>query len=135
MNFSFNNKRNGKGKDLGGADLFRMDTSMRDDVKSFIEKWNSYIWLPKIVGSDRQAKMIREAMRRPFFARNWMASFEIMARSRWLIFKMRPPLRLDWYLEQDNFDKIIEGAYIDEDKKIEKIHKAGTNGEGEEIIQ
>lgn len=136
MNFKFNNHRSGKGKDQGGADLFDTAISMRDEVKAFVEKWNSHVWLPKIIGTDRQARMIRDAMRRPFFARNWMASFDVMARSKFLVFKMKPSIRIDWYLEPDNFDKIMEGVYLDEDKKpkLERIHKTGINEEGDEII-
>jgi len=87
----------------------------REEVAEFIEKWNSFIWLPKISGSDRQAHAIKNAMFRPFFKNNWRDSFAMMVKSSWIRTKMRPKLRIDWYLIPDNFDKIMEGFYIREE--------------------
>lgn len=138
MQFNFHrDKCSGKRKDQGG-ELFENSVNLRDDVKEFVEKWNSYIWLPKILGTDRQARMIRQAMLRPFFKNNWRESFAIMSKCRFLLYKMRPPLRIDWYLEPDNFDKIMEGLYLDDkDKKptIESTTKASINEQGEEVIE
>lgn len=138
MDFNFSRTNcSGKRKDQGGRDLFT-GRSVREDVQAIIDKWNSYMWLPKCVGTDRQARLIREALQRPFFKNNWEASFAVMAKScKFLILKMKPQIRLDWWLIPDNFDKIMEGLYIDDDKKnkIESNHKTTVNDEGDEIIQ
>lgn len=142
MNFNFNqNKCSGKGKDQGGGDLFDSSASIRGDVKAIIDKWNSFVWLPKVVGTDRQARLIREALLRPFFKNNWEASFAIMARSsKFLILKMRPGIRLDWWLIPDNFDKIMEGLYLNDEKTTQAPWQqsrptVSTNEDGDEIIQ
>lgn len=133
------NQCSGKGKDQGGGDLFTQSPSIRDDVKAIIDKWNSFVWLPKAIGTDRQARLIREALQRPFFKNNWEASFAIMARSsKFLILKMRPGIRLDWWLIPDNFDKIMEGQYLNDDATQQKPwqqSRTSINGEGDEIIQ
>jgi hypothetical protein len=142
MQLNFNrDKSSGKGKDQGGGDLFEQATSIRGDVKTIIDKWNSYIWLPKVVGTDRQARLIREALQRPFFKNNWEESFSMMARSsKFLLVKMKPGVRLDWWLVPDNFDKIMEGQYLNDGNNNmapwqESRPKAATNEEGDEIIQ
>lgn len=117
-------------------DLFDSTPSYVADVKEFIDEWNSKIWLPKIIITDRQCKIIRQALTRPFFRNNWRESFKILAKSSWLVFKKKPRLNLDWYLNPDNFDKIIEGFYITE-KEAEKPagpHKTARNGDEEEIL-
>lgn len=103
-------------KDENQTELFGEFKSFREEVSLFIETWNGFIWLPKIIGSDRQCAEIRKAMDRPFFQRNWRDSFAMMAKSSFLR-KLRPAFRLDWYLTPDNFDKIIEGKYLDDKYK------------------
>lgn len=110
---AFYNKKNQK-QDKQQIDLFAIPTfGYREEVAEFIEKWNSLIWLPKIIGSDRQAHAIRDAMMRPFFKSNWRGTFAIMSRCAWLRTKMRPKFTIDWYLVNENFDKIVEGKYLD----------------------
>lgn len=117
-----------------GPDLFDSKPTYRDDVQDFIAEWNSKIWLPKIIVTDRQCKIIRNALRRPFFNTNWRESFKIMARCKWLVFQKRPKLCLDWYLEDDNFDKIIEGKYLDQKDEPTPTHQVTRNGNDEEIL-
>jgi hypothetical protein len=74
-------------------------------------------------------------MERPFFRKHWRESFPNMAKSSFLFKKMRPIFRLDFYLEPDNFDKILEGYYFDEQFKLNELNQQTTrNGDEEEII-
>ena len=130
----FYNKTNRK--DVNQQDLFDSTPSYSQDVKEFFETWNSYIWLPKLRCSDLQAHAIREAMMRPFFKNHWRESFSIMSKSSWIRTKMRPKFSLGWFLVNDNFDKIVDGNYLDETNSNSEIgtHKAIWNGLDEEII-
>jgi hypothetical protein len=104
------------------------------EVQEFIETWNNRIWLPKIRGTDRQYRLITQFMKRPFARDNWRESISIMAKSTWLREKMRPRLSIDWYLEPDNFDKIIEGKYVDEETPQPQAQKPVASEGVEEFI-
>lgn len=131
---SYYGKKNPKKNDQQ-TDLFAPFVSYREEVEEFINLWNTHIWLPKITGTDRQSAAIRGAMERPFFRKNWRQSFPYMAKSTFLFKKMRPAFRIDWFLEPDNFDKILEGFYFDEEHKLNELNRQTTrNGDDEEII-
>jgi hypothetical protein len=99
-----------------GGDFFDNTHSYNGEVKEFIDTWNSHIWLPKVNGSDRQAKLVREALRRPFFKKNWRESFGILAKSPYLL---RKRFRMESFLEPDFFDKIVDGLYLDDKYRVE----------------
>lgn len=125
-----------KKQDEKQVDLFEIPTfGYREEVAEFIEKWNGHIWLPKITGTDRQVHIIKEAMFRPFFKQNWRDMFGMMVKSTWLRTKMRPRLRMEWILVPDNFDKLMEGFYL-EDEPDTSIgeHKAIRIGDDEFIV-
>lgn len=94
-------------------DLFTPVKTTREDVEDFINHWHSKMWLPRIRCTPRQAKKVHEALRRPFFRDNYKECLIQYSKSTFLQggdgkgFKFT----LDWFLEQDNFDKIIEGKY------------------------
>lgn len=120
----------------GQPDLFDATPTYRDDVQKFITHWNELVWLPPILGTDRQAHEIREAFRRPFFKNNWQQAIKTLIDCKWLRLKKKPAFRIDFFLEADNFDKIMEGFYTDKDEdKQTGPHKATTNDAGEEIIE
>lgn len=122
-----------KKNDEQQVDLFAIPSfGYREEVAEFIAKWNSLIWLPKIDGTDRQAHMIKDAMFRPFFKNNWRASFAMIVKSTWLRTKMRPRLRIDWYLIPDNFDKIMEGLYLDEQSATPDLGQPKAHRDGDE---
>lgn len=126
-----------KKQDEKQIDLFDIPTfGYREEVAEFIEKWNSYIWLPKIRGTDRMAHLIKDAMFRPFFKQHWREIFSIMSKSTWLRTKMRPRLSVEWVLINDNFDKIIEGKYLDETPDTSHIanHTIVRIGDDEDIL-
>jgi len=129
-------KGKNKKTDEAQTDFFEQEVfGLREEIQQFIDSWNSKIWLPKIQGTPRQATLIRRAFDRPFFRARWKDTFPLMAKSIWLRTKMRPRLSLDWYLESDNFDKIIEGFYIDQ-PNIDPIanHTIVRNGYDEDIL-
>lgn len=105
---SRNNGHNGN----GDFSFFDSTKSYNDEVKEFIDTWNKHIWLPKIKGSDRQAKLIKEALKRVFFKNNWRESFAILAKSSCLFRKYR--FQLEWFLIPDNFDKVVDEKYVDD---------------------
>lgn len=109
---------------------------IKEEVQAFINEWNSKIWLPKIILTPRQVAMVRAAMDRPFFRAHWKETFPLLARSVWLRTKMRPAFRVDWYLESDNFDKILEGKYITEPEPKNPIanHQITRVGDDEDIL-
>jgi hypothetical protein len=135
MTFPFKRRKTG---DDTQQELFDTTRSYKEDIEDFITKWNSFVWLPKIVGSDRQAKQIRHALARPFFARNWRACFGMLAKSSFVWSKMKPRLDIDWYLIPDNFDKIMEGKYLDDKYRQESQptspQQTQRQGDDEEII-
>lgn len=121
-------------------DLFDSTPTYRGEVEEFINKWNSLIYLPRIEATARQAHDIRIAMMRPYFKNNWRKGFEMIAKSSFVWSKMRPAFRIDWYLIDDNFDKIMEGKYLDEQYREAFFFPNGRsgqttkNGDDEEII-
>jgi hypothetical protein len=117
-----------------GPDLFDSTPSYKAEVEEFITEWNSRVWLPKLTRTDRQCKEIRLAMQRPFFKTHWREAFKILARSRWLVLNMKPRFRLDWFLEPDNFDKVIEEFYVDQPTQNNSVHRAKRTGDDEEIL-
>lgn len=132
MNYSQKKKRDSETPDLFQEPL----TSYREDLKAIFDEWNSRIWLPKLIQTDRQCSLIKNALLRPFFRLRWREAINILAKCPFLIYKMKPRFSLDWFCDYDNFDKIIEGKYI-EDKTgptpIPTIHKAVRNGDDEYI--
>lgn len=128
----------GKNKktDPAQTDLFEQQVfGLREEIQQFIDHWNGKIWLPKIQTTPRQARMIRNAFDRPFFRAHWKETFSILARSVWLRTKMRPAFSLDWYLQSDNFDKILEGKYITEpETNPMSNHKIIRDGDDEDIL-
>jgi hypothetical protein len=112
-------------------DLFDSTPSYRCEVEEFIEKWNSHIWLPKMQATPAQAKIVRNAMSRPYFKANWRKSFSVLAKSSFVWGKMRPRLNVGWYLEPENFDKLMEGKYID-DKHYEEFFFPNGRGTPED---
>ncbi len=113
--------------------LFRMSASMRLPVDEFVHHWNERLWLPKIICSDRQLKMIRMALDRPFFAEHWKEGIAAVGKSKFLRNKMKPSFRLDFFLDVDKFDKIVEGQYEDTPDEIPSIPKSTTIN-GREVI-
>ena len=109
---------------------------IREEVQVFMDTWNEKIWLPKFKCTPRQASLIKDAMMRPYFRAHWKETFALMARSTWLRTKMRPPLSIEWYLVSDNFDKIIEGKYLDQPEQTNPIadHKVIRVGDDEDIL-
>jgi hypothetical protein len=109
---------------------------IREEVQAFIDEWNAKIWLPKIIATPRQVSLIRDAMTKPFFRSHWKETFPIMARSPFLWSKMKPPIKIDWYLESDNFDKILEGHYSPQQPTNNPIgnHTITRVGDDEDIL-
>lgn len=131
MSFPFNQDRSKAKKEGGQFDLFDTTPTYREEVELFIQTWNSHIWLPKILGTDRQVRMIRNALSRPFFAKNWRGCFSMLAKSKFVWSKMKPPLDIDWYLKPDNFDKVMEGKYLDEKDERDKRPESRSNSTDE----
>ena len=116
-------------------DLFNIPlTFYGDERKAFIELWNSKMWLPKLTPTDRQCKVIRLALDRPFFKTHGREAIGILAKCSFLVFKKRPKLDLDWFCDHDNFDKIMEGKYIDEKHQQEPDQKSIRTGDDEELL-
>lgn len=109
-------------------ELFAPMFSVRDEVAQFFEEWNKHIFLPKLIKTDRQASVINDAMHRSFFREHWRASIKVIAKSTFLWTKMKPTLKIDWYLKPDNFDKIMEGFYLDPKYQVE------NNSSDDELI-
>lgn len=120
MSFPFNRDKKRPQKEGGQFDLFDTTPTYKEEVEAFIETWNSHLWLPKVLGTDRQCRAIRNALSRPFFAKNWRGCFSMLAKSSFVWSKMKPPLDIDWYLRPDNFDKIMEGKYLDDKYQNER---------------
>jgi len=105
-------------------ELFAQRLVPRHEVQDFINHWNERVWLPKIRATDRQCKEIRIALSRPVFADMYKQGVAEVAKSKFLRgavpgynghkFKMT----IDWFLHPDNFDKIMEGKYRDEEPEI-----------------
>lgn len=117
------------------SELFAPLLSLRDQTQEFLSEWNGKIWLPKLKVTPRQVALIRDAMSRPFFRDHWREAFPIMAKSPFLWSKMRPKITVDWFLISDNFDKVLEGKYLDEtpnDSNV--IIQTEVNADGDEII-
>lgn len=129
-------KGKNKKTDPAQGEFFNQEVfGLREEIQQFIDHWNAKIWLPKIQTTPRQAKIIRLAFDRPFFRAHWKETFPLLARSVWLRTKMRPAFTLDWYLESDNFDKILEGKYITEPETNEMSnHKIVRDGDDEDIL-
>lgn len=116
-------------------ELFQPTLSLRDDVEQFLEMWNGKVWLPKLKVTPRQVSLIREAMLRPYFRSNWREVFQIMAKCPFLWSKMRPKITVDWLLISDNFDKVMEGKYLDQKtEKSDTTIRTEINKDGEEVI-
>lgn len=96
-------------------ELFHTETVRRDEVQTFITFWNERIWLPRIRGTDRQSQAIRHALSRPCFRDNYPEAIAEVAKSKFLrgVDGKRFSLSIDWFLEPENFDKILEGKYRD----------------------
>lgn len=107
-------------QDGGGSQvsLFEPVRTTKEDVKEFMDEWNSRMWLPNIRGTDRQCRIIRTALSRPSFKGGWRDAFAEILQSKFLrgANEKKFRLTLDWFLEADNFDKIIEGKYRDDSK-------------------
>lgn len=129
------NYRQKKTRDAGTPDLFQEPlTSYRENIQEFFEIWNSRMWLPKLAQSDRQCALVKNAMLRPFFQKHWRKSIEMLSKSSFVISKMRPKFTLDWYCVSDNFDKILEGKYLDEKHQTQPEQKSMRNGDDEELL-
>lgn len=120
-------------------DLFDSTPSYRGDVEEFIQTWNKHIWLPRMQSTPLQAREVRQAMARPYFKEHWRESFAILAKSSFVWQKMRPRFKLAWFLIPDNFDKLMEGKYLDEKHQEaffypDKQQTTTRNGYDEEII-
>lgn len=130
-------KGKNKKTDKDQGELFAGDEiyGIKEEVQQFIDLWNSKIWLPKIIETPRQVALIRRAFDRPFFRLHWQETIPLLARSTWLRTKMRPAFCLDFYLETDNFDKILEGKYLTEAAPTEDMgnHTAARDGDDEYI--
>lgn len=107
--------------------------STRDDVQEVIREWNARLWLPKIIGTDRQCHVIKMALSRPFFQKHWRDALAMLVKCSFLILRKRGPCDIDFFCEPDNFDKIIEGKYLDHDKQSTPT-KTIRNGDDEEIL-
>src|SRR6516225_305601 len=94
--------------------MFDTTPSYNGELLDFTTKWNEHIWLPKIKGTDRQLKLIKAAMQRQYFKEHWRESFGIIAKSPFLLKYIGKWFNLEWYLEPDNFDKILEEKYVDD---------------------
>lgn len=95
--------------------LFNPEKNMKENVVIFIEFWNERMWLPKVRGTDRQAREIGAALRRPAFRDNYAEAIAQISRSKFLRGGAGRNFRLtlDWFLQDDNFDKVLEGKYQD----------------------
>lgn len=113
---------------ISQTDFMKGTVSIRDEVKEFFDTWNGKIYLNKLKTTDRQCKIIRVALARPAFAQNWRDAIIEIAKSKFLrgakVTGDNVPFKLtiDWLVEPDNFDKIIEGKYRDQET-IEKPTK------------
>lgn len=97
------------------------------EADEFIDYWNERIWLPKIRGTDRQKKLVTLALTRPFFRENWKEGILMVGKSKWLRDKMRPAFSLEFFLDPDSFDKIVEGKYVDRNEnKVKKTLEIKT---------
>lgn len=105
--------------------LFEPQIVRRDEVQSFISFWNERIWLPPIRGTDRQCKIILSALSRPLFRDNYQEGVAELAKSKFLrgANEKRFKLSLDWFIDPDNFDKIIEGKYRDHEPEPKSTPK------------
>lgn len=125
-------------KNSNQPDLFESQSlnTLRPDVEKFLEYWQSKKWLPKLYGTDRQASLIRDAMRRTFFRVHWQDALDILLQCSFLLFKKKPPFSLDWFVQDDNFDKVMEGKFLNDKKNdIERTTRAVLNDDGEEEIK
>lgn len=58
-----------------------------------------------------------------------------MAKCPFLWSKMRPKITVDWLLISDNFDKVMEGKYLDQKtEKSDTTIRTEINKDGEEVI-
>lgn len=101
------------------SNLFESPKTMREEVDEFIHFWKTQFWLPKLMGTDRQAKVIRKAMERPMFRDNYREALGEYAKSKFLrgVDTKNFKFTFDWFMEDDNFDKVLEGKYRDHEVK------------------
>lgn len=99
-------------------DLFsEIPASFRKGVPEFLEFWNSKLYMPKIRGTPRQARLIGLRCRSPYFQKNYQEAIELVGRSKFLRGSKGFVISLDWFLIPDNFDKLLEGKYSDQPHK------------------
>lgn len=128
------NYRQKKRRDSETPDLFTEPlTSYRQDNVEFIEVWNGQMFFPKLIPTDRQCDLIKNALLRPFFNKHWREAIKKAAASSFLMMKFKR-FNLDWFCDRDNFDKIIEGFYDDQKPTSTTNIKTIRNGDDEEII-
>lgn len=134
MNFRQKKKRDSQTPDLFAESL----TSYRDSVSEFVLTWNQQMFFQKLPPTDCQCALIRNALSRPFFDSRWRAGISRAAKSSFLMMKMRPSFRLEWFCDIENFSKLVEGFY-DREKQTNKSTiqsdiKTKRIGDDEEIV-
>lgn len=83
---------------------------LQSNVEEFITLWNSKLYLPKIRGTNRQVKLITRSLT-PYFLKYYTEAIECVGRSKFV--RSGKWFCLDWFLETDNMDKLLEGKYSD----------------------
>lgn len=99
--------------------------SPKPTVDGFVEFWNSHDFVQEVkVLTDSRKNLIRRRIKDEFFMRNVDEAMEIASNSRFLRGETPPAaghkqfkLTVDWFLNENNFAKILEGNYSN-DKAI-----------------